>query len=117
MEKNIVLVKSKRFAIKSIDLYKSLRDKKEYVFSKQFIRSATSIGANIHEAIAAESRKDFIHKMSIAHKEVREVTYWIELIEYAKFSDYNLVELKNDAIEITKILSAIIKTTRSKLNT
>ena len=77
MKENIILNKSKQFAINSISLYRDLLLKKEYVLSKQFFRSATSIGANVNEATAGYSKKDFAAKMSIASKEARESLYWI----------------------------------------
>ena len=80
-EKNIILNKSFEFAVRVVNLYKYLcNEKKEYVLSKQLLRSATSIGANINEAQAGQSRNDFIAKMSIASKEARESIYWIKLL-------------------------------------
>jgi len=73
------------FSLLIIELYKYLQYKKEYILSKQLLRSGTSIGANVEEAQAAQSRKDFISKMSIASKEARESKYWIRLL---KHSDY-----------------------------
>lgn len=84
MKESIVKIKSLEFAKKSIDLYKLLITEKEFILSKQFLRSATSIGANINEALAGISKKDFIAKMSISSKEARETLYWIELIQYSK---------------------------------
>ena len=81
MKENLIKTKTFDFAILSIDLYKKLLSKNEYVLSKQFFRSATSIGANVEEADAGYSKKDFTAKMSIASKEARETLYWIRLIE------------------------------------
>ena len=80
MKTNIVLEKSMDFAIKTVDIYKYLTfKKKEYVMSKQLLKSGTSIGANINESTAAQSKRDFLAKMSIASKECRETLYWIKL--------------------------------------
>lgn len=111
---NIVKQKAFDFALISIQLYKELNSQNEYIFAKQFIKSATSIGANINEAQAAISRKDFIAKMSIASKEVREVVYWLDLLEQSKLIDYNYGILKDSATELLKILTAIIKTAQTK---
>ena len=75
MKKNVIYEKSFKFAIKIVNLYKLLVNKKEYIISKQLLRSCTSIGANVSEATAAYSKKDFISKMSIASKEARETKY------------------------------------------
>ena len=80
MKNNVVLEKSFDFALKIIDLYKQLNTEKEFIISKQLLRSGTSIGANIQEATAGFSKKDFIYKMSIASKEARETRYWLQLL-------------------------------------
>ena len=86
MKENIIQVKSYKFALKIIDLYKFLvQDKKEYILSKQVLRSGTSIGANVEEAIGGQSKKDFAFKLSIAYKEARETRYWIKLLKDAKY--------------------------------
>ena len=99
------------FSLQIISLYKVLVEKKEFIISKQLLRSATSIGANVEEAIAAQSRKDFIHKMSIASKEARETKYWIRLLEQSKLveTDYSLALINVD--HILNILTKIVKTT------
>lgn len=103
------------FALDSLDLYKLLMTKNEFVLSKQFIRSATSIGANINEALAGYSKRDFAAKMSISSKEAREVLYWLELLEHAEFIEYDYTELKQKAEELIKLLTSIVKTTQQKL--
>ncbi len=104
--------KSFAFALKAVKLYEYLSlDKKEFVLSKQVLRSGTSIGANINEAIEAQSKADFIHKMSISLKEARETEYWLKLLTasgYINDSDNYLEELG----EIIKILVSIVKTSR-----
>jgi four helix bundle protein len=80
---NIIVQKSYAFALQIVQLYKSLVEKKEFVLSRQILRSGTSIGANIHEAVGGESKKDFIHKLGIALKESRETSYWLNLLRIA----------------------------------
>ena len=110
MKKSIVKDKAFHFALQSVDVYKLHTAANEYVLSKQFVRAATSIGANINEALAGQSRKDFVAKMSIASKEAREVLYWIELLEYAEFIDYDYTDLRNKAEELIRMLTSIVKT-------
>jgi four helix bundle protein len=114
MKENIIRDKSFQFAIKSIDLYKELIENKEYVLSKQFLRSATSIGANIEEATAGVSKKDFVHKLAISSKEARETYYWLRLIEHYN-KDLILHNLKSDCEELIKILTKIIKTSQENI--
>ena len=115
MEDGILIVKSKGFAIRIINLYQYLcNDKKEYVLSKQILRSGTSIGANIRESVFAQSKNDFISKMSIALKESSETHYWIELLnETAFISNKESDSLKADCTELLKILQASIITAKS----
>lgn len=104
------------FAMMAIDLYKKHQRKNEFVLSKQFLRSATSIGANISEAQAGYSKKDFAAKMSISSKEARESKYWLELLEYGDFVDgYDYTEIKARNTELIKMLTAIVKTTQQNL--
>lgn len=111
---NIVFEKSKKFALQIIRMYKYLcGEKKEYVLSKQLLRSGTSIGANIAEANCAISKKDFLAKMYIAFKECSETAYWLELLygaEYLSKTEFESINL--DCIELQKILSSITKTTK-----
>lgn len=118
MKKNIVKEKSFRFSIRIINAYKYLcNDKKEYIMSKQMMRSGTSVGAMIREAEHAETKKDFIHKMAIAQKEINETIYWLELLLATDYLDKEAyTDLNNDAIEIIKLITAIIKTTKSNIN-
>ena len=115
-EDNAILTKSKDFAIRIVNLYKYLSsEKREYVLSKQILRSRTSIGANVHEAEESFSDKDFQYKMYIALKEARETEYWLELLfrtEYIGQKQYN--SLNTDCIEILKILVSIAKTLNGK---
>ena len=106
---NTIKDKSFEFALKIIDLYKYLRyEKKEYVISKQLLRSGTSIGANVEEAQAAQSKKDFIAKMSIAAKEARETHYWLRLLKHGEFIYKD--DLLEDCDELIKLLTSIVKT-------
>ena len=85
-ESNVIVSKSKAFAIRIVNLYKYLKDEKsEYVLSKQVLRSGTSIGANVKEAIRAQSKADFNTKMHIAMKEASETEYWLELLEQTNY--------------------------------
>lgn len=114
MSDNIILDKSFEFAIRVVKLYKYLcDDKKEYVLSKQLLRAGTSIGANINEAQAGQSKADFIAKMAIASKEARESKYWIELLiktDYLDINENHVKSLLNDIEEIIKLLTSIVKT-------
>lgn len=114
MKESIVFEKSKKFAIRIVKLYKYLCDeKKEYVLSKQLLRSGTSIGANISEANCAISKKEFLAKMYIAFKECSESIYWLELLsetDYLTETEYN--SISGDCVEIQKLLSTITKTTK-----
>ena len=116
---NITLDKSFNFSVRIVKVYKYLRDeKKEYVLSKQLLRSGTSIGANINESIAAQSKKDFISKMSIASKEARETKYWIRLListEYLDMTKEHTKSLMGDIDEIIKLLTSIVKTSQERL--
>lgn len=112
MDKNITLIKSKAFALRIIKLYNYLcNDKKEYVLSKQLLRSGTSIGANVNEASCAQSKSDFYAKMYIAYKEASETKYWLELLhESGYLTDDEFNSINNDCYALIKLLSAITKT-------
>lgn len=113
---NIIVDKSKAFAIRIINLYKYLcEEKHEYVLSKQLLRSGTSIGANVKEAVRGQSKDDFIHKMSISLKEASESEYWIELLfetDYITEQQFN--SIIDDCRELIKLLTSIIKTGRKE---
>lgn len=110
--------KSLEFAIRIINLYKYLSDeKKEYVLSKQLLRSGTSIGANIREGAFAQSTPDFISKMSIALKESNESLYWLELLnKTAYITDTEYDNLYKDCEEILKMLHATVRTSKKNLS-
>jgi len=111
---NVIKEKSYSFALRVINLYKFLNEKKEYVMSKQLLRCGTAIGALVREAEHAESKPDFIHKMAIAQKEANETDYWIDLLfesDYLNATQHKSVS--TDINEIQKILSSIIITSKS----
>ena len=111
---NIIAVKSKLFALRIIRLYKYLcNDKNEFVLSKQILRCGTSIGANVREAIRAQSRADFIAKMSISLKEASETEYWLELLIESEYIGPTEGEnIMSDCQELISILTCIIKTAK-----
>ncbi len=111
MSESIVQQKSFGFALEIISLYKQLSAEKEYILSKQLLRSGTSIGANIEEAVAAQSRRDFLAKMSIASKEARETRYWLVLLQQSKLTKLDLKPAIAKVEELIRILTSIVKTT------
>ena len=114
-ERGPIYSKSKEFALAIINLCKQLQLDKEYIISNQIYRSATSIGANYREAIAAESDNDFIHKISIAIKETHETQYWLELLVEGNFIDDNTFEpLYNTSVELIKMMTASVLTMKKK---
>jgi four helix bundle protein len=112
---NVVKDKSFKFAIRVINLYKHIiKEEKEYVISKQILRSGTAIGANIEEALGGVSRKDFANKLAIAYKEARETEYWLKLLFETKFiSKIMFDSLFNDCNELSKLLFVIIRKTKN----
>ncbi|MBR3540688.1 MAG: four helix bundle protein [Bacteroidales bacterium] len=113
MKESIIKTKSKAFALRIIKLYQYLTEsaeRKEYVLSKQVLRSGTSIGANVKEALRGQSRPDFRSKMSIALKEASETEYWLELLHESGFiDDKSFQSIYNDNLEIIKIITRIVK--------
>ena len=116
---NVIESKSFEFAIRIIRLYKYLMEsKKEFVLSKQILRSGTSIGANISEGLQGMSKKDFIAKMSVSLKEAQETSYWLRLLNETEFiNETEFKSLHAELIELIKILTSILKTSRGKINT
>ncbi|MFQ5605249.1 MAG: four helix bundle protein [bacterium] len=114
-KENPVRDKSYDFALRVIKLYKYLvEEKKGYVLSKQILRSGTSVGANVEEAIGGQSRRDFAAKISIAYKEARETHYWLRLLLDSHFLDKDPARsLLRDCEELVKILGSIQKTTKN----
>ena len=113
---NVIQEKSFAFAVRIVNLYKFLcEEKKEFVLSKQILRSGTSIGANIEESIGGQSDKDFFTKLTIAYKEARETTYWLRLLLATDYLNQEQADsLLNDAEEICKILGKIQITMRNR---
>ena len=111
---NVIEIKSFNFAVSIVNLYKNLTDtKKEYVLSKQLLRSGTSIGANVAEAEQAQSKPDFVSKMNIALKETSETKYWIKLLKATEFlSEKESNSLLADCVELEKLLVSIIKSSK-----
>lgn len=116
---NIVQEKSFAFAIEIVKTCQYLNEeKKEFVLSKQLLRSGTSVGANIEEAIGAQSSKDFLHKMSISYKEARETRYWINLLKETNYlTNDNAIPLINNVDELCRIIGKIQTTTKEKAKT
>lgn len=115
MKENVVLEKSFEFSLLVIKYYMTLKDQKEYDLARQFLKSGTSIGANIEEAQGAQSTNDFIGKISIAYKEARECHYWLRLFKESKFIDQeNIIGLMDKCEELNKLLSSILISTKRK---
>jgi four helix bundle protein len=116
MKRNTVKEKSFSFAIDIIHFYKIIsHERKEYVLSKQLLRSGTSIGANVREAEHAESKADFIHKLSIALKEANETEYWLDLLFETKYINIDEFQnIKPKVVEILKLLISIINSSKNK---
>ena len=117
MAENIIKTKSFEFALRIVKLYKFLcLEKKEFVLSKQLLRSGTSVGAMIRESEHAQSKADFIHKLAIAQKEANESDYWLELLFQSDYlSENQFQSLKSDIVEINKILVSIIISTKQNM--
>ena len=116
MTDNVIKDKSFRFAVGTISIYKYLVSKNEFVLSKQLLRAGTSVGANVREAMDGQSKKDFLSKMNIALKEIKEVEYWVELLVETSYLDitehgWYLEKCR----EICRILNAIVKSTKKSL--
>jgi len=115
VKENVIKEKSFLFAIEVVSLYKVLVERKEFVLSKQLLRSGTSIGANVRESEHGQSKADFIHKLSIALKEANETEYWIDLLFETKYLTQTEFEnIKPNIIELLKLLTSIINTSKTK---
>ena len=114
---NAIADKSKKFAVRCILLYKELTELgREYVLSRQFVRSGTSIGANVREALRAQSKADFIAKLHIAMKEASETEYWLELLKDTEYiTEAEADRLLSDCSQLISILYSIIKSTKQNL--
>ena len=116
MKNSIVKDKSFEFALDIINLYKKLCANNEHIIARQLLRCGTSIGANVEEALAGYSKKDFSSKMSIASKEARETNYWLRLIQKSNLINDPIDQLLIKANELIKILTSIVKTMQNKIN-
>ena len=117
MAESIVAGKSYRFAIRIVNLYKWLcENRKEFVLSKQLLRSGTAIGALLREAEHGQSKLDFLNKVNIALKEANETSYWLQLLKDTNYiSETEFESVNADAIELVKMLASIVKTTRQNI--
>jgi len=117
-QNNVILERTYAFGLRIVKLYMYLRKQKvERELLLQLLRSGTSIGANIEEAVGAQSKTDFIHKVSISYKEARETTYWLSLLKDAQLLDDKLARsFLNEIDEIRKILAAILKSSKGIKN-
>jgi four helix bundle protein len=119
MSESIIKTKSFELAVNGINFYKYLvSEKKEFVMSKQSLRSITSVGANVREAVNAQSKADFIHKLSIAQKECDESMYWLEILkgtDYISLAEFDSIHQQCN--EVLKIIRSIIFTSKKKLIT
>lgn len=113
-KQNVIQTKTFSFALKIAKLCKSLQKSSEYMASKQLFKSGTSIGANVEEALAAQSRKDFVSKMSISLKEARESHYWLRLLQESQLVEGDYSSRIDEIKEIIRILTSIVKTTVEK---
>jgi four helix bundle protein len=112
---NLIVNKTFEFAVNIASLYKKLKQEREFHIGNQLFRSAGSIGANVEEAQAAQSRKDFISKMSIASKEARETRFWLRVIEKSELIDIDLSLFLKEIEDIINIITKIIKTTSEQV--
>jgi four helix bundle protein len=117
MKENVILNKTFEFAVRIVNLYKYLTtEKKEFVMSKQILRSGTSMGANAEEADSGQSKKDFIAKMEIVLKEGKETRYWLRLLNRTEYIDNKIFDsMLSDCNEIIAIVTAIIVTARKNI--
>jgi four helix bundle protein len=111
MAKSVIREKSFLFALEIIELFKKLQAGREYVLSKQLLRSGTSIGANVEEALVGQSRRDFLAKMAVASKEARETRYWLVLLQESSLAKIELNPALKNIDELIRILTSIVKTT------
>jgi four helix bundle protein len=115
MKYNILLDKGFAFSVRAIRMYQFLLKKKEFVLSKQFVRSATGIGANNEEAVGALTKKEFIAKMSIAYREARETHYWIRLLVETDYIDKKAgASMLDDCTELLRIMTSVLKSMKAK---
>jgi len=112
---NIIIDKTFNFSLSIISLFKKLQENKEFIISKQLLKSATSIGANVEEATAAQSKRDFINKMSIASKEARETKYWLRLLNDSEITTLDVLDEIKEVNHIINIITKIIITAKNNV--
>ena len=112
---NIIIDKTFNFSLSIISLFKKLQENKEFIISKQLLKSATSIGANVEEATAAQSKRDFINKMSIASKEARETKYWLRLLNDSEITTLDVLDEVKEVNHIINIITKIIITAKNNV--
>lgn len=115
LKPNIIRDKSFVFALKIIHLSMTLKKENNFEIASQVLRSGTSIGANVEEAQAAQSKRDFVSKIAISSKEARETKYWLRLIKESKISNNNIDELINECEDLVNILTRIVKTSTGNI--
>ncbi len=115
MSESIIRKKSFDFSLKVISLYKTLTTQGEYIISKQLLKSGTSIGANVEEALAGQSKRDFLSKMAISSKEARETRYWLMLLNESNLVEIDLGGILLEVEKLIKILTSIVKTSSQNL--
>ncbi len=115
MKKNIIQEKSFQFSLDIMKLHLQMTEKKDYIISRQLLRSATSIGANVEEAIGGQSKRDFVSKMNIALKESREANYWLRLLNESNYLGLQYESNLRESLELVRILSAIVKSSKEDL--
>ncbi|MCL6217304.1 four helix bundle protein [Zunongwangia pacifica] len=112
---NIIIDKTFNFSLSIISLFKKLQEDKEFIISKQLVKSGTSIGTNVEEATAAQSKRDFINKMSIASKEARETKYWLRLLNNSELTTLNVLDEIKEVNHIINIITKIIITAKNNV--
>jgi len=115
--KGPIYIKSFEFALMTLELYNQLKKEKEFDLSRQILRAGTSIGANVNEAAAAVSKKDFINKMAIASKEARESLFWLRLFKESDSIKIDTTKEFEKCLELVRLLTAIVKTSQQTLKT
>jgi four helix bundle protein len=115
MKESLIQKKSFEFSLRVISLFRELKKEKEFIISNQLLRSGTSIGANVEEASAAQSKRDFIAKMAISSKEARETKYWLRLLKESQLTQIDVKYLLLDIEELIRILTSIVKTSQRNL--
>src|SRR5690606_2457954 len=113
---NLIADKTFDFALQIISFYIQLKSENEFILSKQLLRAGTSIGANVEEGIAAQSKKDFINKMSIASKEARETKYWLRLLDKSELTQLNCKIYLDEIEHIINIITKIIITSKKSID-